>query len=205
MCGKRQHFFSYCSTSKSQLRFFSTCKNAVRLKRKHHLLCVHVRTCCCCCRIHRTPSAGTDFLIFVFLPQRAPLAPLWPLRAPTRGTPPSIACQRAFSSLVFRRRACFPNFFLFLWASSFTRTYEHVVVEHLPQAQHSTAQSDLHETGNQVRADPSAKTQASRRTWREPAYSRALMQLTVCVLKTNEQLEVWPAYKAMCCSSMLCC
>jgi len=27
----------------------------------------------------------------------------------------------------------------------------------------------------------------------------------VCVLKTNEQLEVWPAYKAMCCSSMLCC
>ena len=29
------------------------------------------------------------------------------------------------------------------------------------------------------------------------------MQLTVCVLKTNEQLEVWPAYKAMCCSSML--
>ena len=99
----------------------------------------------------------------------------------------------------------FPFCFLFLWASSFTRTYEHVVVEHLPQAQHSTAQSDLHETGNQVRADPSAKTQASRRTWREPAYSRALMQLTVCVLKTNEQLEVWPAYKAMCCSSMLCC
>ena len=82
VCGKRQQFFSYCSTSKSQLRFL-TCKNVVRLKRKHHLLCVHVRTCCCCCSIHRTPSAGTDFVIFVFLPQRAPFAPLWPLRAPT--------------------------------------------------------------------------------------------------------------------------
>ena len=47
----------------------------------------------------------------VFLPQRAPLAPLWPLRAPTRTTPSFImTCRRAFSlffSLLFRRKAFF--------------------------------------------------------------------------------------------------
>ena len=167
MCGKRQHFFSYCSTSKSQLRFFSTCKNAVRLKRKHHLLCVHVRTCCCCCRIHRTPSAGADFVIFVFLPQRAPLAPLWPLRAPTRGTPPSIACQRAFSSLVFRRRACFSILF-FVFVGLLFYTYVRTCCRRASTAstaQHSAirpARDRKSSTCRSERQNPSKQTDLAR-------------------------------------------
>ena len=56
--------------------------------------------------------------IFVFFHQRAPLAPLWPLRAPTWTTPSSISCP-SLNSL------CFPSFLeeepsfsklLFLWA-----------------------------------------------------------------------------------------
>ena len=40
--------------------------------------------------------------------------------------------------------------------------YEHVVVEHVPQAQHSTAQSARTKAAKQVRAGQSATAQASR-------------------------------------------
>ena len=44
-------------------------------------------------------------------------------------------------------------------------------------AQHSAAQSALHKAANQARADQSATMQASRQSWREPAYRRAFIQL----------------------------
>ena len=71
--------------------------------------------------------------------------------------------------------------------------YEHFVVEHLvysssiPQAQHSTAQSALHKAANEARADQSAKTQASRQSWREPSCSRAFMELAAFSKRTKSK------------------
>ena len=159
-------FFHTVVPGRASFVTFLTCKYAVPLKRKHHLLCVYVRTCCCC-SIRRTPSAGTDFLIFVFLPQRAPLAPLWPLRAPTRGTPPSIACQRAFSSLVFRRRACFSILF-FVFVGLLFYTYVRTCCRRASTAstaQHSAirpARDRKSSTCRSERQNPSKQTDLAR-------------------------------------------
>ena len=56
-------------------------------------------------------------LIFVFLPQQASLAPLWPLRASTWTTPSSITCRRAFVLFsFFLEESYFSNteYFVFL-------------------------------------------------------------------------------------------
>ena len=159
-------FFHTVVPGRASFVTFLTCKYAVPLKRKHHLLCVYLRTCCCC-SIRRTPSAGTDFLIFVFLPQRAPLAPLWPLRAPTRGTPPSIACQRAFSSLVFRRRACFSILF-FVFVGLLFYTYVRTCCRRASTAstaQHSAirpARDRKSSTCRSERQNPSKQTDLAR-------------------------------------------
>ena len=65
-------------------------------------------------------------------------------------------------------------------------------IEHLPQTQHSKAQSALHkEAAHQVRAEQSATAQAGREL------ARASMSSSIytarCVLKTNEEIEVCTA------------
>ena len=56
---------------------------------------------------------------------------------------------------------------------------------------HSTAQrSQPAHAAQQVRADQSATTQASRQSWLEPACRSASIQLAV--LKTNEEIEMLP-------------
>ena len=73
---------------------------------------------------------------------------------------------------------------------------KHVIFEGLRQAEHKKVQSALHNTAKQVRADQSATTQASRQNWRELA-----CRLSVCiarrVLKTNEEIEICPAYETI--------
>ena len=68
------------------------------------------------------------------------------------------------------RRAFFSHFSVLCLCVCFG-TCKHVVVEHLPRAQHSTAQSGLHKAAKQVRVDQSATTRASRQSWREPRAS----------------------------------
>ena len=121
------------------------------------------------CRYKRPYSA--------FLPQRAPLALLWPLRTPTWKTPSSIAGWRAFL-LVFNsyleEEPCFSKLMFFV--GLLCNVYDHVVVEHLPQTKHRKAQSALHKAAKQVRAGQSATAQASRQSWWELACRRAFMQ-----------------------------
>ena len=101
-----------------------------------------------------------------------------------------------FSTFV---RVCFPRYFLrffFYFCGPFCSTYarfvstrsffnlrhllesrkhthrKHVVDEHLPQAQHSTAQSALYKAAKHVSADQSATTEGSRQRGREPACRR---------------------------------
>ena len=77
---------------------------------------------------------------FVFVPQRASLAPLWPLGAPTWTVSLLLVDGEPFSFFSFLTRWAFflPTFFSFLWA--FLNIYENVVIERLPQTQHSKAQ-----------------------------------------------------------------
>ena len=107
--------------------------------------------------------------------------------------------ERAFS-LSFRalfcfriRRASFSRDVAFFAELCFVRTtheytpgmYEHGVAEHQIPATttvpHSTAQRSqpAQHAANQVRADQSATTQASRRSGLAPAYCRAYIQLAV--------------------------
>ena len=86
-----------------------------------------------------------------------------------------MTCRRPLS--LFFRRGFFFQTFCFLWPSSLIIMYEHVVVKHLPQTQHSKAQLALPKSAKQVRAGQSATTQASSQSWRELACRRAFMQL----------------------------
>ena len=110
-------------------------------------------------------GADKGNLIFVFLLQRAPLAPLWPFGAPTRKTYFSSTYRRTlfFFSVRLRRARAF-LFQTFALEGLSLNMYEHVAVEHLTQAQHSKTQSDLHDAAKQVRADQSATTQASKQS-----------------------------------------
>ena len=82
-------------------------------------------------------------------PQRAPLAPIWPLRAPIRTTPPSIACRRVFFLFHFMFFVEMPYFFpIFCFCVPFfvqcTSMLSSIIYRRyciVQQAQHSTAQS----------------------------------------------------------------
>ena len=110
-------FFHTVVPGRASFVTFLTCKYAVPLKRKHHLLCVYLRTCCCC-SIRRTPSAGTDFLIFVSSSTGSVGTSLASQSSHLKNA--SFFCLSAslFSSpFFFRRRACFFHLLLFLVAS----------------------------------------------------------------------------------------
>ena len=65
--------------------------------------------------------------------------------------------------IIFQKSLLYPNFCF--WGPFFTCTS----LEHLPQTQHSKAQSALHKSAKQLRDYQRATTQASRRSWREVA------------------------------------
>ena len=49
----------------------------------------------------------------------------------------------------------------------------------------------MHKAEMHVRADQSARTQASRQIWREPACRRpSTVSAARCVIKTNEEIEI---------------
>ena len=93
-----------------------------------------------------------------------------------------------------------------------TSIYEHVVAEHhqitttttgpqAPQAQHSTTQHNCstaprsqhgQQPAKQVRADQSATTQASRRSWLAPACRRAYIPLAVFSKRTKKSKSARP-------------
>lgn len=54
---------------------------------------------------------------------------------------------------------------------------EHVFIENLPHAQHSTTQPARHKTANQARTVHRATTQKSGQSWPEPASRRAFVHL----------------------------
>ena len=92
------------------------------------------------------------------------------------------------------------DFFLYV-----RRIYEHVVAEHeistttvpqTPQSQHSSAQRSqpARQAAKQVRADQSATTQASRRSWLALACRRAYSSLC----SQNEEIEICSVYKKYC-------
>ena len=113
-------FFHTVVPGRASFVTFLTCKYAVPLKRKHHLLCVYLRTCCCC-SIRRTPSAGTDFLIFVSSSTGSVGTSLASQSSHLKNA--SFFCLSAslFSSpFFFRRRACFCHFFGFCWPLFYT-------------------------------------------------------------------------------------
>ena len=96
-----------------------------------------------------------------------------------------------------------------------TSIYEHVVAEHhqitttttgpqAPQAQHSTTQHNCstaprsqhgQQPAKQVRADQSATTQASRRSWLAPACRRGYIQRAVLSKRTNKSKSARPTKK----------
>ena len=90
-----------------------------------------------------------------------------------------------------------PSFFFFFCGPLFY-TYEHVVDEHLLQAQHSTTQhstaqsAPLHKAAQQERADQSAATQASRLEVRQPACRRAFIQLAMLSKRTKKSNTARP-------------
>ena len=185
----------------------------------------------------------------VFFPQRAPLAPIWPLRAPTFTTPPTrITGRRVFFLFHYvLTRAIFSPFFA---CGPFFKTMYEQVVKHLlsfsrtaSTAQHSTAQHST--AAMQVRADQSAPTQASKQesihsvcsTTSTAQHSTAVQSARTkprskyvpirvrqrkqadrvvehyilvarCVLKTNEEIKICPAYKSTYTTAVLtqrCC
>ena len=93
------------------------------------------------------------------------------------------------------------DFFLYV-----RRIYEHVVAEHeistttvpqTPQSQHSSAQRSqpARQAAKQVRADQSATTQASRRSWLAPACRRGYIQRAVLSKRTNKSKSARPTKK----------
>ena len=75
----------------------------------------------------------------------------------------------------------------------FCGAYGHVVVEHLPQAQHSP--SALHTAAKQSRADQNAATQASGQSWRGPACRLAFIQLAVFSKRAKVSKSARPTKK----------
>ena len=127
---------------------------------------------------------------FVFLPQRAPLAPLWHLRQSSHLNNASCyyvpASPFPFFFFHFFGRALFfpPNLRWPFFASV-------LFVEHPQQyRKHGTSPGNQACTKHnaQVRADQSATTQASRQGWREPVCSRAF-SLYSSVRSQNEEHE----------------
>ena len=148
-----------------------------------------------------------DFLSFVFLPQRVPLAPLWPLRAPARTTPSSTYYLPAEGFFVFQPFLKEPSFlfFFFLCTFLFFSLYRSTFrrVERLSQAKYNTAQhsaiTPAQSSKTKVRADQSATTQASRQSWREPraSMSSSFFVQLACVFKTNASSRNLPGLPKM--------
>ena len=87
------------------------------------------------------------------------------------------------SSLLFLEEPCCP-FFVLVRLFYIPGMYERVVAEHVPQARHIAISP--HEAAKHVRADQSATTQASRQSWREPAFRRAFEQLAAFSNRTKK-------------------
>ena len=75
--------------------------------------------------------------------------------------------------------------------------YEHVVIEHLSTAQHSTARhSAISPTqSSEASACPSERDNASKQTELARASMSSSIHTVRCVLKTNAKIEICPAYK----------
>ena len=144
-----------------------------------------------------TSGTSIDLLIFVFLPQRAPLARLWPLRAPTWAMISTLFSP--FFSITFLHNLIFPTFvfvgLFFAMCTSMLSSSIYICVHSTAQhstAQHSTAQTALHKAAHQARADQSAATQASTQSWREPASSTIYIQLAAFWKRTKKSTSAWP-------------
>lgn len=129
--------------------------------------------CCCCCLGSSADSVENR--------------PLWPLRAPTCYRPSSMCsipaslfhfhcfCRSFFCCFVFCREACF-------------YMYTHAFVEHLPQAQHSTAQPSAinrAQSSNARKCRPE-NDNASKQTELARASVPPRYYTARCVLKTHE-------------------
>ena len=109
----------------------------------------------------------------------------------------SLASQRSHSNDAFSyylRESHFSFFLkiLFEICGPFFCIYEHVVAEHLPQAQHSTANRNQPCTKQQTKNVPITarrRNQAARARMTSSTYAAR------CVFKTNEYVEICPAYK----------
>ena len=106
-------------------------------------------------------GVGIYLLIVVFRPQRAPLTPLWPLRAPT-WTTPFITCQRAFSLFPFlfwNKSLLFPNF---CFRGPFLNERAYCRRATTAYTAHSKAQSALHKAPKYVPTIARQRKQADR-------------------------------------------
>ena len=86
---------------------------------------------------------------------------------------------------LFPFSVCF-TFFFFFFAGLFLCPRKHVVVEHLPQAQHSPC--TLHKPAKQASEYVPIRARQRKpadRIWREPAYRRAFTQLAVLSERTK--------------------
>ena len=119
----------------------------------------------------------------VLLPRQTPLTTHRLLRAPLQKRLLLVLAGEPYPfSFFFWKSLVFANF---RFCRPFLNMYEHVADEHLPRTQHSNAPSTVHKTADQVRADQSTTTQASRQGWRELSYTARC--------KTSEEIEICTA------------
>ena len=145
----------------------------------------------------------------VSLSQGAPLASLWPLRAPTcrrsfffsglqwhlSGLSDLPLEQRLLVSLASERFPFFleeePSFLFFFAVVGFLYMYDHVV-EHLPQAQHSAVRPAQCSEPSTCRSE---HYNASRQSRREPVCRRAFFQPAAFSNRTKKSKSARPTKK----------
>jgi len=129
---------------------------------------------------------------YCLLPQRTPLAPLWPFRARTWTKPSCITCRVAFPltfHIVLEDKSLLFPIFLLLWAI-FKICTSCCRVSTANTAQHgasSPAQSSKASTCRPERDNASKQAELARASMSSSIYTAR------CVLETNEEIEICPA------------